>query len=353
MKLCTSYLFSLLFFAATANASGILKSIEVPAPQKCLSCDLPAPSNFQAAEVGTTWVRLTWTQNTMMSNRVRTYRASDNFLLNTTIVPASSAELVVTIPTNTECYSVINAICEDGSNSGNEGTSSSFTTIIADIIVSGYSGGNGSPICYITAAGQTCTFGNSVVFPFRIINNTSRGFGLERVSPLHYIFRVDNYNAGQEYQFYCDNNTDPDCFNTIQITVKHNGTKVAVLQVSQQATGLNTLICTQLEPNYTIQRLATELPGGGRSVLTENETPLSVSCPNPVQEVLPLQFNRITSTPVDLRLFAANGQCLIQQHLAEGQQAYELTTASLAPGFYFLRVETEGLTETIKLFKTE
>lgn len=361
MKLCSGYLFSFLLFAATASASDLSMPIVGPMPQKCFSCNIPAPANFQASEIGSTWVRLTWTQSNLSSNRVRTYRASDHFLLNTTIVPAPGAELVVTIPTNTECYSVINAICEDGSNSEDEGTTSSFTTVIADIIVSGYSSGSGTPICSINAAGQNpCAFGNDAIFPFRIVNtlnNSSRGFGVQRQEPLHYVFHLANSNNGQNYKFYCDENTDPNptCSSAYQITIKYGLTTVAILQTTQQGASTNNLICTQLEPNYSIQRILVAAPqgDGGRSELSTDTSPLSMSCPNPLQEVLPLRFNRITTTPVELLLFAANGQCLMRQNLVEGQQEYEISIAALAPGFYFLRVETEGLTETMKVFKTE
>ena len=107
-----------LLFSGISYANGPLEfkpELLQAAPPPCNS---PAPTNFHIQEVGTTWVRYAWTPVASLApHRIRTYRASDNLLLNTTIAPAGDLGLVIQgLPSGTGVYGVINAVCPSGNS---------------------------------------------------------------------------------------------------------------------------------------------------------------------------------------------------------------------------------------------
>jgi hypothetical protein len=44
---------------------------------------------------------------------------------------------------------------------------------------------------------------------------------------------------------------------------------------------------------------------------------------------------------------------VLDQEFVRGQEQYSLSTAQLSAGFYFLRIEADGLVQTLKVVKSE
>ncbi len=114
-----------------------------------VECNIPPPYNFHVAAVGSTWVALSWADPSGMDHRIRTYRASDNFLLNTTIVPGVvNGALISNLPPGTNCYSVINTICTDGSH-GSNSEPVTYRTVILELVAIGFTSGIPPPASFL------------------------------------------------------------------------------------------------------------------------------------------------------------------------------------------------------------
>ena len=99
------------------------------------------------------------------------------------------------------------------------------------------------------------------------------------------------------------------------------------------------------------------MPGKGKGGANQhlgNESLLFASAaPNPFSETLDIYPNYPDAEIVHVQLFNLSGQKVLDQQFAGGEEQYTLSTATLANGFYLLRIEADGETQTLKVVKSE
>jgi len=332
------------------------------------SCNLSAPLNFRIEELGTSWVKYAWGGNASYAHRIRTYRASDNALLNTTIVPQGNGSWVVdNLPSGTELYGIINALCSDGSNSSDEGTSGTGTTLIVELLINGFQ----APLGGTTG----CTFIGDIdgSCPINVntgVNNYFKIWKTETPTDCRYFAlrrNVDNYFSAlitegngdniSSFDLKC-NSQDPDLItgcagpHFIEIWADDQEVPATISTFTAvfnpiQMSGI--LFYNSLGYNdYTFQRIIPSERGFTSSASNQ----AAFVSPNPFSEALEV-FLPASAETVSLQLYNLNGQQVLNQQFAGGQEQFSLPTSDLAPGFYMLRIEADGEIQTLKVVKSE
>lgn len=336
-------------------------------------CDIPPPVNFHIEEVGTNSITYAWTNTTTFKHRIRTYRASDNLLLNTVIVPSgANIAIAVPVPSSTSCFGVINAIGADGCQSPQSTQSENRNTLIIDMLVNSYSTPDAGSSCTLPQAGKclvSSTLG--VVTPFEISNinnNDSRKFGITRNASGHlYSTYLNQSNEADDsgFDFKCQL-SNPNCSGPeyIHIWYPVNGISTAIGRITVKQEGIiveSFLYFTAFYPDFQIDRIdggelpITPTPGyirerDGTSPITNQ---IASAAPNPFSETLDVFLANSSAETVQLQLFNLSGQQVLQQQFAGGQAQYTLSTVGLSPGFYMLRIEADGAVQTLKVVKSE
>lgn len=80
---------------------------------------------------------------------------------------------------------------------------------------------------------------------------------------------------------------------------------------------------------------------------------LATASPNPFSESLQVTMGQATEGKVCLRLYSLEGQIVREQQFDAGQERFALSTAGLPAGFYMLRVEADGKSQSLKVIKSE
>ncbi|MBL7809191.1 MAG: T9SS type A sorting domain-containing protein [Saprospiraceae bacterium] len=339
------------------------------------TCDLPAPFNFHIKGLGPDWVTFGWDLiNPNIQHRIRLYRASDNVLLSTTIVPAGNFEATIPIPTNTSIYGVANAICQNGVNSPNNSTSPNATGVILDLIVSGFQGSSNDPACSFSGT-SSCPFNNTGYSTFRIKygESYSEKFDIERdidTENLRFFARPEDGNSTDngEFNFYCMPDVAPDCsapYVVINFRFKNQDIPAARITAGQNTQTIFELYGTTFSYNnvpFVIQRL-TPYSNQGRQapiqthigIKERGKEDLSISgivSPNPFDQELSISFDKPQMEKTTIQLFSSEGRLALQETIPANQSSHTLSTAHLSPGFYFLRVEVDGEVQTFKVIKS-
>lgn len=374
------FLFALLSHFAFANISTGMPATGGPDdPPPCL---MPAPQSASYFEFGSNWLKIKWVTVVPpgVSHRVKTYRQSDNSLVANQVAPPGTSELKITgLQRGVSYYSVINAICTDGTESLDVVVSNAGSTVISDLLAIGFSNSSSQPVCTIDHTNNTCQFtvdGTSYYFKVLQKNNPSfnRQFIIKKEAGKlrgkvtsaggDYTFKIDGQDPtddgvdGNNYQIYIDNGQGLMQIANFQLSeVKlPNGSIIGHLTATYILSGPGT--------GYEIQRLTaipsgmqappTRAPGGldERSEKTAPQLKLNVA-PNPFDDQLTLHFEQAAQTPVWLRLLNLSGQVVLEERFEAGQAAYTVPTAHLSPGFYLLRLEAEDQVQTIKVVKHE
>lgn len=340
------------------------------------TCNIPAPTNFQAVDIGPTWVTLTWNPWSLLeSHRIRTYRASDNFLLNTTTTPAGATQATITgLPSGTECYSVINAICQDGSHSPDVAQTSKFTTIIIEVLVELFPTPTTPNDCTIAASGDSCDYpGTGAIFPFRITyGSDDRIFGMRRTfqnnQPVDQCV-LPNSNTNQALTLLCGD-TNPTC-TTTAVVVKYGQAQVGSFNIHGMGTSMYLEIVSS-SAGFTIQDMVParmqglRRPGGPGLIQSRGDNSTGESgqlsagsgqligaAPNPFTDELNVLVATSDAAQINLQLYDLNGQKVLERQFEGGQEQYSLPTASLPPGFYMLHwQDPEGRIQMLKVVKS-
>ncbi|MFN0216392.1 MAG: T9SS type A sorting domain-containing protein [Saprospiraceae bacterium] len=368
-----------LFFFSCLIASTLLGANNTPLPTASSAasifdggaCDLPAPLNFHIEELGTTWVKYAWGANAGFEHRIRTYRTSDNALLNTTNVPPGTSSAVINgLPPGTSVYGIINAVCPPfGENSPNEAQSAPGTTLIVDLIVNGIHPPGGGVGCTLFNDGQCEFSGNpAIITNFRVTKikagpNAYRNFGMNYSgvqSSYRAYFEKNNAEDTSPFDFKCaSNNSGPTCFQTeIGEIWDVSGTPHVKVITFDPIESMTTMLNLDfLASGYKIEILGSY--GGFRSVDPSRSASISPSpsavlaSPNPFSNILEVFPAQINASRITLQLFNLSGQKVIDQQFPGGQEQYALSTESLSPGFYMLRIEADGEVQTLKVVKSE
>ena len=347
-------------------------------------CNEPAPLNFHVEDAAQNWVRLRWHPIVpgAFKHRVKTYIDAGNILISDILVPASENSLVVAVPVGEPCHSTINTVCEDGSNSIYIVTVFHPDIFVTDLIVSGVTPPSNNFDCTISTSGEKCGFSvaeNAETF-FRIqrVDNSNdsrpfKAFKAPSITTLRtgmstlggdYTFKIDGIEpkppkSAPGYVFQIWHNVPPSNELTIISTFVLYYHFDDALQPSGQ------LECTFIDTNYQIIRLVnpppTHFQQGSTSLQEEGEDreayqidiPKFSAFPNPFTESLEIYLGPKNQVPVHLQLLNLNGQIVQEQHDITDQEFVTLSTASLSPGFYMLRIEADGQVQTLKVVKSE
>lgn len=383
MRIKFFFLLALLLVPGLAAANNALISF---APSNTVTnenppCEIPPPANFHVVQRGATWLKFAWDPgNAAIQRRIRVYRASDASLLNTTIVPAGVWEAITEpLPTGTEVFATINSICEDGG----QGSNSLMVwdrTLILDLIVTGFTPGN-SASCGIfkdqsgNLLNDECAFyADGSITPFKVSNGEfSRQFGVRynnghfEVLAGQYGNNGNNGNPPPPIKLYCHTLQNPTCLNTEKYIVKLNisGTPFPIAEFDlREGLTYGVLKCISLVNGCRIDRMGPGPTGRPsdppsksfvreRSGGTETFGQAAFASPNPFSDALDISLAQPVLESANVKLFNLSGQVVLQQSLAEGQEQYTISTAALSPGFYLLRVEADGVVQTLKVVKSE
>ncbi len=376
-----------LIFVFCLLASTFLQANNFPQPSKPSSiptqtefaCNIPAPTNFHMEQLGATSAKLAWNYqpNAAGGYRIRTYRTSDNLLVNTTYRSQDQPFATINgLESGVEYKSYINCRCENGGDSElNEVLT--YTTLILDLIVQGYQAPSSTvPDCPLVSVESSCSFSGDAVSDFMVTldqSGISRRFGIQQYilnNRLRIKFSTRESNAGQTIKFHCD----PEANTPIAPETKCSSTRIyvetdqlgiiAILKIETDA---------QLSPTLTLEcdlisgcEITREVPASGYQVdpgasfdgiragtnSSATNHPATTS-PNPFTETLEVFLANQTAENVRMQLFNLNGQLVLDQPFAEGAGQYELATSHLSPGFYFLRIEADGEVQTLKVIKSE
>ncbi|HLP93028.1 MAG TPA: T9SS type A sorting domain-containing protein [Saprospiraceae bacterium] len=363
-------LFVLLGFSGLLNAE--LPANISPATVES-QCNLPAPTNFQVVNIGTTWVDLTWIPSSPGSwHRIKTFETvSGNLVGNIQVPPGILVQRINGLQPNTEYTFKINAICEDGSDS-NELTETDATTFIGELIVIGYESSAASVNCTIQVQNGSCTFpmnGFQTGFMVRSTQDPSikrRFFAGKTTDPssdalFSVSLKKDNFRESLAIQ--CDQQ-DPYALGK-KYQVKYEDQVVVEFELSHNyVQDIGVLTCTQISQNFEVVKFVTPpqpnggfgggaFNGGSIGALEESHTLVANTMPNPFSDQLNVQLEQFSEAPVQLSLFNLNGQRVLDQSFTGGSETYTLNTAHIPAGFYLLRVDYNGEVQTVKVVKTQ
>ena len=375
MKFKTFLFFAFLLVSNSlvANNTSLLEFRPISATLDGGACDLLPPGNFQAIEIGTNWVKYGWSpSNAQSQHRVRTFRAIDGFLLNTTDVGPGNMEVTIQdLPSEVECYGEITTICSNG-DEGKSARSLNFIVLILDLIVSGYNPQFNTATCPLFGPGS-CEFSNTGITAFNVVKNGtgfSRIFGMERdfFAPPTYHAHLKDPNGTEKFRFICPaGGANPPCQGPTQLEIWFHPTEGSPIRIAKfTASSTNTasnLTFIELISGYQVYQLLYKpgrpsLPSNGSiqerdQYLDILDSPLATASPNPFSEALDVKLPTPSTEQVSLSLYNLSGQKVIGQEFAGGQEQYTLPTEHLSPGFYFLRIEADGEVQTLKVIKSE
>lgn len=329
-------------------------------------CDIPAPATFNVTEIGTDYVALQWSASSPQPAfyRIKTYVAATNSQVSNVVVPGwmTMARISNLTPGETY-YSRINPVCGENNESTSSKESGNFTTIIGEIIVSGYQGTNSNIVdC---SPSPTCSLTNNVLHEFRVIkksDQTSRRFGVIYSDGVFETHLSNNGNSGEAFALYCETSISPACDNASKITIKNGNTVVGSYSI-YAVTAANPqpfLKVSNLNQNYTIDLMAPGalLKGDDAAPASpafgkQQQLHLGIS-PMPFTDHLDVRLPADDNTgTAQITLYDAQGKLIQTVNDAAAGQTHTLQTPTLRPGIYFIRVELAEHTEVHKVIKTE
>lgn len=357
-----------------ASNGPTLASYQGANPSGILSCALPPPSNFHVVEQGPTSVTFGFIPSMDgASSRIKTYRASDGFLLDDRIIPSGLTKAMIdNLPVNTDVYATINSICENGGD-GPISARLDIISLILELIVVGYEPGT-ERTCTILAPLNACPFfANGNMTTFKVSNNSeSREFGVRYLSNYLQVSLPKGMNSDQKFKFYCNVAVEPACTmaELITVTYETNTGPVTVAKfdlLKEYSSTVGYLRCLWLESGYKFERMGPGPTGGGGqrpddpiTGRTQARDDFSIStgvwvfvAPNPFTDILNVYLGDKITSQIHLQLYNLAGQKVLDQQSIGGQEQYALATADLSPGFYLLRIESDGEVQTLKVVKSE
>lgn len=358
--------------SAFANTNNVNTAI-APSP---LSCNLPAPGGLTVTDVTASSISIAWNPVAGASAYSVKFveKATNTVVLNTTVT-ATNATATSLIAGTTYRF-IVSAICPDGSRSGNESTGEAKTDFIVvdDIAVD---------FPYITNQITGCPTTFSALAPVSMaVVNTVTG----EQTPFN-LLKEDNFAANMNMQVLHDNPTAKTggnwLFTNQESTfpsaaegyteanavlvyysatpntpsgIVQNGSIVLAFSVELVGSTLNQInFCiAQIAPNYAVY-----LKGGGQgrpgpskgSHAAFNNHAMSAS-PNPFKDELNIQLEAVADTNGALQLMDAQGRVLRTQTFEAGFRTLTIPTTDLAPGLYFVRMETSKGVSTLKVVRS-
>lgn len=347
-------------------------------------CNLSAPNNYQTKDISTDEIWVGWQAppNNPFEYNIKVFEVSTGNLINSFNIPGTeTVARAVNLQPGTE-YKIRNTpVCSDGTLSNNYGDTYG-TTLIVDLVNTGFTL-SGSPLCSLTGPTQFCEIdppvGNVVTFkiqelasPFRY-----RYFGVFKSS---YLCRFTTVKTdpldGSPFKFQCINGNPAPCQGGV-IKIKFNNEEVAMFSFKMPTTGFKQLVCLSIDGSkYVIERLGglegvvdgqpvpcpgnhsflpakpTERASDEWEEIPYNQTLTAV--PNPFTNQLEIRhpFANINEF-VEISLYDLQGRQVKALRSPGDLQTITLSTENLSAGMYFLRAESGGQIETVKVVKTQ
>jgi len=358
---------------------------ENPTPTSSeFSCNLPAPTNFQVAGSGPNWVHLTWDlTNPFHAHRINVYTCDeDSTLVTTLLVDAGITDTTIFFLQGGLYLFEIKASCTSGDSKASAWTDCIDiigSGLILDLIVSGYTPDLGSGNCTLPPGGAghpnnyaRCYFTNNLISTFRIRQtnwmSNKKNFCIQRIfdpedegnphfelDPL--VFNNEGEEDPHEYEFYV-NLQAPDATGTEYQIMQYRRIVARFVANYHEDTGESFLQRVYIAEGYEIVRISGYVSGttpgtGGRTDQVALTTHDATTAPNPFTETLDVYPGKPSAENIRLQLYNLSGQKVLDQQFPGGQVQYSLATASLSPGFYFLRIEADGEVQTLKVVKSE
>ncbi len=348
-------------------------------------CNEPAPVNYHITDLFTNEIRVAWDvpPNAPFEYNIKVFETSSGNMIQDFNIPGNlTIARAVNLQPGTE-YEIRTApVCSDGSIS-HYFASSIGTTLIIELVVNGFNLPNTDPTCGLLYKDEYCEADPEedkiVVFRIRSISNPNVGrfFGVYNADDECTTSKIKVYPGSSPFQFYCNQSTSPICTGQ-QVTIKLNGDKKAVFSIWNETNGSpKHLYCTEnIASGYQIVRYGDYngvfdpvggncgTGGGDRSTKANAQdedfwasipsSPSLSANPNPFTNQLDIQipFANINET-IALHLYDLQGRIAMTMQVPGDQQTLTLSTENLSPGMYFLRAESGGIIQTIKVVKTQ
>jgi len=365
--ICLSFIWINVTYANSALSLSLLFNDVAIENSECAPCDEPAPDNFKIVEASPSTLKATWDAPATQPHEynIQVFLFENGSLLQDFNIPGSAIEVVVTnLAPNTTYEVKITPVCEDGTM-GTESRSDIITTPIIEIVVSGYSTPPSYDFnCTIDAVDEYCNIsppeGNVVLFRiFKTGTNQSRDFGVFRPNECdNYVIKTPPGN--NKFSFACDGST---------LTINYLGSlagnfAITIPEAPNTPRRFTALDLVTGSSGFQVQRIVVEsgypdnqpggaCPGSNRSSNAAFASAFSIA-PNPFSNQLHIQVPTANiNETVELNLYDLQGRRVMLLRSPGGQQTITLNTGHLSPGMYFLRVESGGLVQTVKVVKTQ
>lgn len=343
------------------------KSIQ-PATAQNESCILPSPSTLLVTEVGSTWIKVTWSQVMgAVQYHITTRNANTGAVLSSIYVsPAQNGATIENLPTGTDVQPEIQSVCSDYLESLPATVGPVNGTIIIELVTGNFS------VCGTPSVGS-CTMGYNTPSGNNgcdMINGTYTYFQISDPSnAYHAYFRaskntsneatdVQAASGGQPFQFAnaSDGSHVKIFFNTSEVA------DISSSQVSINQRKLHRYIKdgsnSGNDDTYLIKNV-TGIYGcsDGRAPFAEwqfdLEGKVSVS-PNPFTDKLEITIPFLAEgDQVTMGLYNMQGQLVFQQQVAAQSPVQYLSTENLPQGVYVLHVSAGTRHESVRLIKTQ
>lgn len=365
------------FVLGAANSMVANPSTGLAVFQPPPSCDLTAPIDLHVTELAPNFIRVDWTPTSIpFEQNIKVVEvATGNIVQNSNIPGNATFARVGNIQDDIE-YDIINTpVCSDGTLSKNS-VSIRIITPIIELVVSGFTPSTlGWPYTF-DAKYDYCIVnpppGWSVTCMVKQTSGSGTYFAVHKTfdDSCKPRLKIKTLLSSEEFQLFCSSGQTNACL-TNEITIKkQNGLEVSKFKLVEEE-GTLQMICTYMLPGYEIKCwgpkgiddafdiVCTGLhdpgPGGDRnSNASQGLTPTLSAQPNPFTDQLEIQlpFNNPTEN-TRISLYDLQGRQVISALYPGEQQTIQLSTLNLAPGMYFLRAESGGVSETVKVVRTQ
>lgn len=375
-------LFLALFSGLSANNSN-----EILPPSQIIqlddNCNLPPPSSLNVDLIGSGWVNVSWPAVFGAAQyKLQVYDGQSGLPVGAAVyVPGNSTSAQLsTIGCGNTAYVGIQTVCTNHEVSSTQTLTDKFDTIILDLVVSGFSSNNGHASCQLsTSVNTSCSIPwSSTQTPFNVSyyhNNTlaySRDFSLSVIGggglSNHVKLQMGaNGNTGQNIYFLGQD--DPTGSHFIYIYKRDNVNSDDISQMSLIATlsvaypGANSQVgypylLSWNDTNGTVSQMHEAFSGPADDRLNENGhatgSMQAVAAPNPFTDQLHLNLPQ-TKDPngTTIHLYDLLGARKITYEVPGDLTECTINTTQLTPGVYFLHIEADGKSQTIRVVKTQ
>lgn len=350
-------------------------------------CTEPAPTNFQITARTPASISVAWDApvSAPFQYNIKAFEVLTGNLVYDQNIAGNLVDWVVPNLQPNTLYEIRNTpVCADLKLSPNSVTTLGQTMIL-DLLVNSFSPSNDGVSCTVKGGGEGLCDSDPTeehIVTFRIEKTDTdvpdfRYFGVYKATDdcIYTTIMVRPEDEDSPFQFFCNYNSapSPSC-NGVKVSIEYNGVVVSSLSISQPSNGQKQLVGNVNVVGFEIQRLensnghfhgagtcfddlkdARPAPSKGRTAYSEQAVSLALSAaPNPFTDQLDIQipFNH-PSEDTKISLYDLQGRQVFSELHSGDQQTIHLSTVSLAPGMYFLRAESGGISETIKLVKTQ